>query len=41
MLALRTGIAPMVWAEEGERAIATALELLAEADKAERKAMGG
>lgn len=28
MLALASGIAPSVWAEEGERAIATALELL-------------
>ena len=27
-LAIATGIAPGVWAEEGERAIVTALELL-------------
>lgn len=27
-LAIRTGIPPGVWAEEGERAIVTALELL-------------
>lgn len=27
-LALRTGIAPSVWAEEGERAIVTAVALI-------------
>lgn len=28
-LAIRTGVAPDVWADQGERAIVTALELLA------------
>lgn len=30
-----------MWLDEGEQAITTAFELLDEADKAERKAMGG
>lgn len=31
-LALKTGIPPSVWVEEGEQAILTALELLEQAD---------
>lgn len=35
-LAIRTGIAPSVWADEGLRAIETAVALLNEQDQPER-----
>lgn len=39
-LALASGIAPSVWAEEGERAIVTAIDLL-ERDRERRDHQGG
>jgi len=36
-LAIRTGIAPSVWADEGERAIVTAFDLIDRADRIGRR----